>query len=120
MLVLEDQVIRCHGELFSLRSVTSSTHDTFGIIAVIIGVLLTLGGLMFFLAATLFLSPDLPLSITIAPLVQVGMGLLAVLSGVLSFRKNSISKWLFVFVLTVVMINVGILIWSILPFIQSV
>lgn len=97
----------------------SSGHRTFGIVAIIIGVPLTLSGLMFLLTSTMIRTPDLPFSVTIAPLVQIAMGLLAVLSGFLSMHENNLSKWLFIFSIVGVILNMVYLFCTFVPFIQS-
>jgi hypothetical protein len=96
-----------------------SGHRTFGNIAIMIGVLLTFGGLMLLLLTSLIKTPDSPFSLTIAPLVQIALGLLAVLSGFLSFRKNSISTRLFIFSLAGVVLNIVYFIWTWVSYIQT-
>jgi len=61
-------------------------RQTCGIIAICIGVMLMIGGLLFF--ATSLLGPEMPLALKIFPWVQVGIGLATVLFGFYLYRRN--------------------------------
>ncbi len=74
----------------------------------VVGAMMTLGGLFFILATLFIRDQNWPIATIIAPAVQVAMGLLAVCAGILAIRENRLGVWLFVLSLLVVL---GMVAW---------
>ncbi|MEQ1903601.1 MAG: hypothetical protein ABL888_05415 [Pirellulaceae bacterium] len=96
----------------------STSNRIFAAIAILIGTLLVLGGLMFLFVTYLIRDPDFPLAFTIVPFVQILMGILAAFSGLMNLKNIRGSGWLFAFSIVVVILNCAYLILAVLPFLQ--
>jgi len=94
-------------------------NRVFAIIAIVIGIMLLLGATMFLFVSFLTHDPELPVAISIAPIVQLLMGFLSIASGVLMLKRCRKAKWLFFTAIAIVFVNLIYLIVSFIPFIQS-
>ena len=84
------------------------TTDIIGLIAIIVGGLLVMGGLMFLMATSLM--SGLPGVILIPPLVQIGLGSLAAAAGFFLRRGHGAAKFVLLFVGVGVVANVAFLV----------
>jgi hypothetical protein len=84
-----------------------SNTTVFGVIAIIIGAKLVLGGLMFLVAASLM--SDFPRLILIPPILQIVLGLIASMGGLLLIRGHRVAKVVLAIVAIGVIANFGFL-----------
>jgi hypothetical protein len=70
---------------------SESTARVLGIIAIVIGVMLTMGGAMFLAAG---LMGNLPPILFIAPAVQIFLGLVSIIGGMITYRGVLAGKYI--------------------------
>lgn len=97
----------------------STGNRLFAIAAIVIGAMLVLGGVMFLFVSYLIQEPDFPLAVTIAPIVQVVMGILAAVSGMMMLNNIRGSQGIFCVAIAVVVLNSGYFVLEFITYIQS-
>lgn len=84
---------------------TSSHSRVYGIVALAIGILLVLGGLMFLLVTQMI--PDAPPMLPVPALIQIGLGITGAIAGLLMWRGNAAAKFILAFVGVGVVANIA-------------
>jgi hypothetical protein len=108
----QPQLKTAHASFFESRAL--------GWIAVAIGLATTLGGTMFFVVLQRMNDGSIPTSVSLFGAVQVGLGLLMAVAGLLIVYAQPFAKWLWIASALGVFFNAAYLLFVFLRLIQSV